>query len=293
MCAFSKRFHPRYLSGYYAVEDCQVQHQSPYSLQHQQQQFHLSIDPRQMSGEQPAAAGGGTSGGSSSLSSHHLRSPALAHHPRYQPFATCASLQPQTHLQQQRGGLGGSAGSSGHSIVTSNLPALVGPHGYTTGGTASSNDSATSVPPNFPPSARDSRLMQTGHLAMKSTSNSSGSQTSGRAFVPTNSAPLYRTTENVFIQPPSGLANTHYEHRSSVGDNMTYSEVNSTTDMREADNEEEDEETDFDDVHSCSVYGQASSISKQNLSRPVILSQPRTATVVHHSSAPESPKLIA
>lgn len=122
-----------YLSGYYAVESCQVQHHSPYSLQHQQQQFYLPVDPKQISGEQSAAAGGGTSGGSSSLSSHHLRSPALAHYPRHQPFATCASLQPQTHLQQQRGGLGGSMGSSGHSILTSNSPALVGPHGYTTG----------------------------------------------------------------------------------------------------------------------------------------------------------------
>lgn len=135
--------------------------------------------------------------------------------------------------------------------------------------------------------------MQTDHLAMKSTSNSSGSQNSGRAFLPTKSAPLYRTTENVFVQPPLGLANIHCEHRSSIGDNMTYSEVNSTTDMREADNEEEDEETDFDDVHSCSVYGQASSTGKQNLSRPVILSQSRAATAVHHSSASESPKLLA
>ncbi|CDS40470.1 roundabout 2 [Echinococcus multilocularis] len=282
-----------YLSGYYAAEGCQVQHHSPYSLQHQQQQFHLSVDPRQTSSEQSAAAGGGTSGGSSSLSSHHLRSPPLVHHPRYQPFATCASLQPQTHSQQQRGGLGGSAGSSGHSIMTSHSPALVGPHGYMTGGTASSNDSATSVPPNFPPSARDSCLMQAGHLAMKSTSNSSGSQSSGRPFLPTNITPSYHTTEHVYIQPPLGLANTHYEHRLSIEDNMTYSEVNSTTDMREADNEEEDEETDFDEIHSCSVYGQISSIGKSSLSHPMVLNQPRSAMVAHHSSASESPKLLA
>ncbi|KAL5112378.1 hypothetical protein TcWFU_006749 [Taenia crassiceps] len=198
-----------------------------------------------------------------------------------------------TSLSPPRGGLGGSAGSSGHSIVTSNPPALIGPLGYTAGGTASSNDSATSVPPNFPPSARDGRLMQTGHLAMKSTSNSSGSQNSGCGFLPTNSVPLYRTTENGCTQPSSGLANIHYAHRSSIGDNMTYSEVNSTTDMREVDNEEEDEETDFDDVHSCSAYGQASSIGKQNFSRPVIPSQPRAAMAAHHSSAPESPKLLA
>ncbi|VDM34978.1 unnamed protein product [Hydatigera taeniaeformis] len=113
-----------YLSGYYAVEGCQVQHHSPYSLQHQQQQFHISVDPRQTSGEQSAAGGGGTSGGSSSLSSHHLR---------YQPFATCSSLQPQTHLQQQGGAVSGSAGSNGHSILTSNSPPLIGPHGYLTG----------------------------------------------------------------------------------------------------------------------------------------------------------------
>ncbi|VDM24298.1 unnamed protein product [Hydatigera taeniaeformis] len=134
--------------------------------------------------------------------------------------------------------------------------------------------------------------MQTGHLAVKSTSNSSASQNNGCTLLSTNSALFYRTTENVFTQPSSGLANVHYDHRLSIGDNMTYSEVNSTTDMREADNEE-DEETDFDDVHSCSVYGPTSSIGTPNLSRPVILCQSRAATAVHHSSAPESPKLLA
>ncbi|KAM7540224.1 hypothetical protein Aperf_G00000022193 [Anoplocephala perfoliata] len=276
----------RYLSGYYAHDGCHMQHPSPYALQ--QQQFHLSPDPRHTSGEQSTGAGG-TSAGSSSLSSHHMRSPPPVHHGRHQglPAAAC------TPLQQQRNGPGHSAGNSsgGHSMATSHSPAL-GPHGYLTGGTASSNDSATSMPPNFPPSARDSRLIQAGHLALKSNSNSSGSHCSGgRIFPPAPNPPLYQTPEPVFMHPQMGLPNNHFEHRSSLGDNMTYSEVNSTTDMRDADNEADcEDDTDFDDSRSYSVFGQASSIG---FPHPTAHNSNNQTRRVATANPTESPKLLA
>ncbi|KAM3186252.1 hypothetical protein ACTXT7_004709 [Hymenolepis weldensis] len=145
---------------------------------------------------------------------------------------------------------------------------------YSNAGTASSNDSANSMPPNFPPSARDSRLIQAGHLGIKSNSNSSGSHSSGvRAFPPAPNPPLplYQTPEHVFVPTgPMDRPVNHYEQRSSMGDNMTYSEVNSTSDMRDVNNEEDDcdGDTDFDESRIFSVYGQTSSMG---FSHPVAL----------------------
>ncbi|VDN98141.1 unnamed protein product [Rodentolepis nana] len=285
-----------YLSGYYAHDGSQLHHpSSSYALQ--PHQYHLSPEPRHTSGEQSVSGVGGASAGSSSLSSHHMRSPPTVHHGRHQglPVTAC------TPIQQHRNGPGLSAGSSsgGHSMVASHSPAL-GPHGYMTGGTASSNDSANSMPPNFPPSARDSRLIQAGHLGMKSNSNSSGSHGSGvRAFPPVFnlSPPLYQTPEPLFAPPgPMGHPVNNFEQRSSMGDNMTYSEVNSTTEMHDADNEEDDcaGETDFDESQSFSVYGQTSPIG---FHRPVVLNNNKTshsqARRVTAGNSPESSKVLA
>ena len=128
---------------------------------------------------------------------------------------------------------------------------------------------------------------------MNSTSNSSGSRCSGRAYLPSNSAPLYQVPEPVFTKPPLGSTNANYEPRSSIGDNMTYSEVNSTAYVGDADNEQEDVETDFDS-YSCSAYGQASASDRFNFSQPLTRNHPPGVKANHHHSpAPKSPKLVA
>lgn len=119
-------------------------------------------------------------------------------------------------------------------------------------------------------------------MARNSNSNSSGSHSgfpaASNIFQPhlpesTAAVPLLRP------YPPSQMSPTHnqhiYELRSSIGDNMTYSEVNSTADLRtdaggnnregETDCDEEEEE----DNQSCSMYGQASSVGDLTFPHPL------------------------
>lgn len=72
---------------------------------------------------------------------------------------------------------------------------------------------------------------------------------------------------------------------------MTYSEVNSTIDMRDADNEAEDceDDTDFDDSRSYSVFGQTSPVG---FPHPIIRNNNQTRRVAAANST-ESPKLLA
>ena len=158
--------------------------------------------------------------------------------------------------------------------------------------TVSSSDSVNSTSPDFPPSAQGSCLL----LAMRPTSNSSDSRCSGRAYLSSNSAPLYQAPEPVFIQYPQGIAGAPYEPSSSTGDNMIYSEVKSTTDMENVDNEAEDVDRgfDFDNTHSSSGYGQISPTGRLNFSLQLARNQLYGDKANHHHSpAPTSPKLFA
>ncbi|VDD75654.1 unnamed protein product [Mesocestoides corti] len=271
-------FQTGYLSGYYAPEGYQIH---PHHLPcHLQQQFQLATEPRQVAGSQSAASGGSTSA-SSKMCSPHL----LTHH---QTRTVCVPVQ---QMGAKHGGPGsslGSSGSCGQSMIASHPPMIGGLHGYMTGETVSSNESANSASSNYPPSVH--HQIKLGHSAVKSMSNSSGSHCSSRAFPGLNPASMYHSPEPLHIAPQPCLANSHFEQRSSIGDNMTYSEVNSLTDVRDADNEEE---TDFDDSRSCSVYGQASSIGKLSFSHSSAHSHQRVAKASVHSPSPESPKPIA